>query len=158
MLLLWTARVMCTQSMETWSIWYIDEGFQILDYPLEVSISWIYLLSPYNWFCRFCTSHHLMPHSCSGVYAYNTIFKACFWFEFIDTRLLIPACHLEFITTLIGRVSDSPGFACLDPGAWSLWILPVADQRCAKEAWIIDRPSRALSFQAPCSSLEFFLL
>ena len=33
-------------------------GFPYLDNPLKVSISWIYLLSPYNWFCRFCTSHH----------------------------------------------------------------------------------------------------
>ena len=54
-------------------------------------------------------------------------------------------------------VSDSPGSSCPDPRAWSLWILPVADQRCTAEAWIIGRPSRALSFQASCSALELSL-
>jgi len=40
-------------------------GFSYLDYPLEVSISWIYLLSTYNWLCHICLSHHLMSHSYS---------------------------------------------------------------------------------------------
>ena len=40
-------------------------GFSCLDFLLEVSISWIYLLSPYNWLCHFYTSHYLMPLSCS---------------------------------------------------------------------------------------------
>jgi len=77
--------------------------FPCLDYPLELSISWIYLLSPYKWFCHFCTSHHLMPLSCSGVYVHDTVFNACFWFRFIDTRVLVPARHLAFITPLIGE-------------------------------------------------------
>jgi len=32
-MLMWTARVVCTQSMETWDIWYIDEGFLVLIIP-----------------------------------------------------------------------------------------------------------------------------
>ena len=72
-----------------------------LDYPLEVSISWIYLLSPYNWFCRFCTSHHLVPLSCSGLYSYNTVLNACIWFKFIDAHVLVLARHLAFITPLV---------------------------------------------------------
>jgi len=62
-------------------------GFPYLDYSLEVSISWIYLLSLYNWFCHFCTSYYLMPHSCLGVCVHDTVFNACFWFRFIDTRI-----------------------------------------------------------------------
>ena len=48
-------------------------------------------------------------------------------------------------TTRMG-VSHSPGSSCPDPGAWSLWILPIADQSGAAEARIIGRPSEALSF------------
>jgi len=33
MLLLWTARIVCTQSMETWGIWYIDESFLVWIIP-----------------------------------------------------------------------------------------------------------------------------
>jgi len=32
-LLLWIARVVCTQSMETWGIWYIEEGFFVWIIP-----------------------------------------------------------------------------------------------------------------------------
>ena len=78
-------------------------GFPCLDYSLEVSISWIYLLSLYNWYCCFCASHHLMPPSCSGVYAHDTVFNACYLFRFIDTRMLVHACHLAFITSLVGE-------------------------------------------------------
>ena len=42
--------------------------------------------------------------------------------------------------------SDSPGSSCLGLRVWSLWILPVADQRRTAKVWIIDRPSEALSF------------
>ena len=45
--------------------------------------------------------------------------------------------------------SDSPASSCPGHGAWSVWILPVADQSGAAVAWIPSRPSRALSFQAP---------
>ena len=43
-------------------------------------------------------------------------------------------------------------------GAWSVWILPVADQSGAAEAWIPSRPSEALSFQAPLCASRVFLL
>ena len=76
--------------------------FPYLGYPLELSISLIYLLSPCNWFYHWCTSHHLMPLSYSGVYA-HTIFNACFWFGFINTRVLVPARHLAFTTSLVGE-------------------------------------------------------
>ena len=58
------------------------------------------------------------------------------------------------ITTLQGS-SDFPRFSCPGPGAWSVWILPVAYQRCVPVAWILSRLSRTLSFQAPFTSLEF---
>ena len=59
------------------------------------------------------------------------------------------------ITTLRGVLSDSSGSSCPGFEAWSMWILPVADQSGAAEAWIPSRPSWALSFQTPCASLEF---
>ena len=51
--------------------------------------------------------------------------------------------------------SDSSGSSCPGFGAWSMWILPVADQSGAAVAWISSKPSEALSFQAPCSVIEF---
>ena len=114
-------------------------GFPYLDYPLEISISWIYLLSLYNWFYRFCTSHRLVPLTCFGVYDNDTIFNAYFWFV-IDTRVLIPARHLAFITPLVGEfltpldMSRSPsldrgGSFCWGPsllcGAGRLVVAPV---------------------------------
>jgi len=42
--------------------------------------------------------------------------------------------------------------------SWSSWILPVADQRCAAKVWIISRPSKALSFQAPACLSSFSLI
>ena len=51
--------------------------------------------------------------------------------------------------------SDSPVSSCPGLGVWSLWILSVADQSSAAVVWIIDRLSRALSFQAPYAYLKF---
>jgi len=48
-----------------------------------------------------------------------------------------PCTSLGICHTTHWGVSDSPGSSCPDSRAWSLWILPVADQRCAVEAWII---------------------
>ena len=76
----------------------------------------------------------------------------------IFTLVLILARHLAFVSPLAwGVSSDSPGFSCPGFGAWSVWILPVADQSSAAVAWIFSRPSRAPSFQAPCVPLEFSL-
>ena len=66
------------------------------------------------------------------------------------------------LTTRLGS-SDSSGSSCPGPGAWSMSELgtcrvPVADLRSTTVAWIPSRPPGALSFQAPCAPLEFFLL
>jgi len=42
---------------------------------------------------------------------------------------------LDFIYVLVGLLSDNSGPAYPDLGAWSLWILHVADQISATEAW-----------------------
>jgi len=60
----------------------------------------------------------------------------------------------DFHYHLLGS-SDSPGSSCSGLGAWSMLILPVADQSGTVEAWIPNRPSRSLILQAPCSALEF---
>ena len=74
----------------------------------------------------------------------------------VFTLVLILARHLAFTSPLAwGVSSDSPGSSCPGFGAWSVWILPVADQSGAAVAWISRRPSGALSFQAPCAALEF---
>ena len=104
-----------------------------MDYSFDVLVLWSCDLKPYN---QICSSSAL--------------------FGFIATHVLILARHLAFVSPLAwGVSSDSPGSSCPGHGAWSVWILPVADQSDAAVAWISSRPFRALSFQAPCVPLEF---
>ena len=55
-------------------------GFPYLDYPLDVSISWIQSLSSYNWFCLLLyVTHYLMFHyMLICAHAYDTILDTCF--------------------------------------------------------------------------------
>ena len=89
--------------------------------------------------------------------AHDTVYNAYLWLGFIDTHVLISARHLAFALPLAGSC-DSSGSSCPGFGAWSVWILPVADQSGAAKAWIPSRPSEALSFQAPFFSSRVFLL
>ena len=131
-------------------------GFSCLNYPLEVSISWICLLSPYNYFCHICLSHHFMPYSCSSVYAHDTVFNTCFWLRFIDTHVLVSAHYLVLITPLVGEF-----LAPLDlhvhilefgpwwTSCWSEWHSgSVVDQR--------KTSPRTYPSKSPWLSLEFF--
>ena len=99
-------------------------------------------------------------------YSYSVLYRiSCFMmirlYLFIPaipvyTLVLVLARHLAFTSPLAwGVSSDSPGSLCPGHGAWSVWILLVADQSGAVAAWISSRPFRAPSFQAPCSALEF---
>ena len=55
----------------------------------------------------------------------------------VYTLVLVLTRHLAFTSPLAwGVSSDSPGFSCPGLGAWSVWILPVADQSSAAVAWI----------------------
>ena len=104
-----------------------------MDYSFDVLVLWSRDLKPYNQICSPSAS-----------------------FGFTAIHALILARHLAFASPLAwGVSSDSPGSSCPGHGAWSVRILPVADQSGAAEAWISSRPSRVLSFQAPCVPLEF---
>ena len=139
---MWIARVVHTQSMKTWGICYIDE-VSCLDYSLEVPISWTYLYSSYNCFCHLCISYHLKPHSCSNVFAHDSIFNACPWFKFFDTRVLVSAHHLAFITPLVGEfwlpwicMSRSRSLEFVDSlGCWSEW-----HKRCVNHRQTVQSP------------------
>jgi len=113
-------------------------GFPYLDYPLEVSISWIYLLGPYNWLCHICLSHHLMPHSCSCVLVLTIWFSMhTLLFRFIDTRVLIFARHLAFTTPLVREfwlpwilISRFQSLELVDSSyCWSEWRSESVDHR-----------------------------
>ena len=51
--------------------------------------------------------------------------------------------------------SDFSGSSCPGLGAWSMWILLVADQSGAAVTWISSRPSRAHPSRPSCSALKF---
>jgi len=73
-------------------------GFPCLDYSFDVLVLWSRDLKPYNQIC-----------SSSAI------------FGFIAIHVLTLARHLAFASPLAwGVSSDSPGFSCPGPGAWSL--------------------------------------
>ena len=111
-------------------------GFPCLDYSFDVLVSWSRDLKPYN---QICSSSAL--------------------FGCITIHVFTLARHLAFVSPLAwGVSSDSPGSSCPGHGAWSVWILPVADQSGIAVAWISSRSSGALSFQAPLCASRVFLL
>jgi len=113
-----------------------------------------YLIIPWvfsAWYCLL--SLYLLLYVC----AHDTIFNACLWFRFIDTRVLSLHAIWHSHHHSLGS-SDSPGSSCPGLGVWSLWILPVADQSSTAEAWIIGKPSETLSFQSPLLDSRVFLM
>jgi len=119
-------------------------GFSCLDYPLEVSISWIYLLSPYNWFCHIYLSYYLMPHSYSCVIVLTTRFSMhTLLFRFTDTRVLILTHHLAFTTPLVGEF-------------WLPWILmsrfrslELVDSPCCWSEWRSENVNHRQTIWSP---------
>ena len=99
-------------------------GFPCLDYSFDVLVLWSRDLKPYN-----------------QIYSFSALFG------FISIHVLTLARHLAFVSPLAwGVSSDSPGSSCPGHGAWSVWILPVADQSGAAEAWTSSIPSGTPSF------------
>ena len=75
-----------------------------------------------------------------------------FQYMLFDSKLSIHVCLSIHATW---HSPHHSGSSCPDPRAWSLWTLPLVDQICTAEAWIISRPSEALSFQTPFSASSF---
>ena len=139
-------------------------GFPYLNYPLKVCHEPIYWARTTG----FVASVHLITWCLS----YIPVWMLTTWFSThaFDSDLSIHMLLTLHVTCHSSRhslgSSDSPGPACSDPGAWSFWILLVANQKCSEEAWIFGRPSGALSFQAPllvsrvffCNSWAYFVL
>ena len=129
------------------------------------------------WCCLVYSIHRLV--TCS-YHLISYMFPA--WYRII-VSLLAPACWYSrhgfqciFMTWIYqytcAYLSTPSGFRIttrrgvltpLDPHvqvleAWSVWILPVADQSGAAEAWTPSRPSRVASFQASLLGSRVFLL
>ena len=128
--------------------------FPYLNYSFDISISWI----------------HLPPMQQVLSYLYISSLDALFMFGCVCSRydfqymlfysnLLIHVCLSMHTIWHSSHHSlgcfNNPRPTCPDFRAWSLWILPVANQKCTAEAWIIGKSSGAPSFQPPYSALEF---
>ena len=109
----------------------------------------------------------ILYHACS-LLDINYCLFACSCISVITTRFSIYAYNLDSSKHICLSMyatwytqhhslggSDSPGSSCLGLRAWSLWILLVADQSDAAEAWINERRSEPYPSRAPCSALEF---
>jgi len=84
-----------------WDIRYIYEGFLIW-IILNVLISQIGNLGLYNWFYHIYFTWCLI--ACSSVPLHTTrFFNTCFWLEFIDTHMHVPARHLALALPLVGE-------------------------------------------------------
>ena len=105
-------------------------------------LSYPYLIIPWVSLLDITCYLFLAPHAC----AHDTVFNAYLWFRFIDTRVLIYAHHLAFITPLVRKFMTSLDLhvQILEFGACG--FSRFTDQRGAAEAWIIGRPSEAPSF------------
>ena len=132
-----------------------------------ITIVWIAMNAFIRFYIRFpvlwllCYTCSYLLSTCILTYLFPVLIWSYHEYFLLDiivmyTFVLILARHLAFTSPLAwGVLSDSPGFSCPGHGAWSVWILPVADQSGAAEAWISSKPFRATSFQAPCVPLEF---
>jgi len=144
----------CAYSIDVdMSVWHIDECFLICiissRYQSHESIYWAritglsYLLDASSLFMCAC--------------AHDTVFNACSFIRIYRYTCLSLHATWHSQHHSLGS-SDSPGSSCPGFKAWSLWILPVTIQSGAAKAWIIKRPSEALSFQAPFLGSRVFLL
>jgi len=114
-------------------------------------VSFSYLIIP--WVFLLDITYYLSTYSCM------LVLTTRFLMHVYDSDLSTHVC-LSMHSTWHSHhhslgSSDYPESSCLPLRAWSVWILPVADLRGATVAWISSRSSEALSFQAPCTSLEF---
>ena len=124
MLLLWTAHVVRTQSIETWVIWYIDEGFlfglstqriNLMNLQSELVQLVLFTFTPnilfdvtFTWLCvPMFTTQFSMHALFIQIYRYTcTWFRIYYWFSdfcLCFWSLLVPVC-LNHITWSCTRV------------------------------------------------------
>ena len=105
--------------------------------------------------CLLLLSNHTMSLPYLMSFAVYLLAPACLClrhsFHVYDPDLSIHMC-LSILAIWLSHhhspgSSDSSGSSCSGLGAWSMWILPVADLKSSAVAWIPSRPSRALSFR-----------
>ena len=143
----------------TSNFWFYDYHHIIAAYILPYhlysipSVSCFYLIIPWV----FPTWYHLLYFYLRLYLVLTTLFLM----HVYDSDLSIHVClslHATWHSPYHSLgISDSRGSSCSGLEAWSLWILAVADPNSAVVAWIIGILSETLSFQTPCSFLEFSL-
>jgi len=97
--------------------YYIIAAYILLYHLYSIPpVSCSYLIIPWGfpvWY--YLLYIYLLLYAC----AHDTVFNACLWFRFIDTRVLISAVIWHSHHRSLG-ISDSPGSSCLGFRAWSL--------------------------------------
>ena len=137
--------------METWGIWYIDVDFFVCPRGINLmnlSTESVQLILSLLYIFTWCLFHVRV-----------CILTTRFSVHAFDLDLSIHAC----LSLTPRSIHHTTCWEVLTPWtcmfrSWSLdhGGLP-GDQSCvAVASWISSWPSLALSFQAPCSSLEFF--
>ena len=83
-----------------WSLLYYTCSYP--SFPLVFYSTCLLLLSYYT-MCSLAQYHLLYIYLLLYACAHDTIFNACLWFRFIDTRVLIYARHLAFASPHVGE-------------------------------------------------------
>ena len=93
-------------------------GFLCLE--LEVSISWTYLLSPYNWFCHIFLSHHIDVWFMFGCMLPSQLSIHALLIRILSIHVCL-SLHATWHSPhySLGS-SDFPRSSCPGLGAWSL--------------------------------------
>ena len=123
--------------------------------------------------CSYPVLSSIAPVTCTSLVIYLLIcscprlgFQCMIMIRFYGYTCAYPGSPLGFASLLAwGVSSDSPGFSCPGSGAWSLWILPVTDQRRSgsvdllQTIWSSILPGPCVPLEFPCSELvSAFLL
>ena len=109
--------------------------FPLMFYPISLLLLSYHIMSSS---CLILLVIYLLTLAC--LCSRHDFSNVCLWFRFVDTLVLIYACHLAFTSPLAGE-SDSSEFSCPGLGAWT-----EGDSSC----W---GPSLLLrSWQTSCSS------
>ena len=107
-----------------------------------------------DWCCFICFTYRLLACSCMIIlttrflmYAYDSKLSIHVWLSL----------HATWHSSYHSLGCFWQPWTCISKfRSLELEDFPACWSECVVKAWIIGRPSRALSFQDPCSSLEFF--
>ena len=156
-MLLWIAHIVRTQSIETWSIWYIDEDFLIWIIPSTfLSPKSVYWARTTGFVTSVCLINWCLIH------VWVCMLTTWFSTHAFDSDLLIhvwlslhATWHSSHHSLGSFRLLE---FACPDSGVWTVMDILLIKMTQRKRSGSVEHQSGTLSFQVPLLVPRNFLL